>query len=174
MSPQAMYFWPKNGQNGQNKNFPRHNTAIKWFKATVPRFWPSFRQIWCADSKKMCENLIFWLKMVKNGKNWPFLAKILKTRIFLKIRLEIFFSFIKIQLCAKNHQNLMRGFLDMEWDERTDGRTNGRTDGRAWIHRPQRLKPRDQKGSKMVPIFCQNKNFHWPFLNNKLSSNKKN
>ena len=21
MSPQAMYFWPKNGQNGQNKNF---------------------------------------------------------------------------------------------------------------------------------------------------------
>ena len=28
MSPQAMYFWPKNGQNSQNKNFPRHNTAI--------------------------------------------------------------------------------------------------------------------------------------------------
>ena len=25
ISPQAMYFWPKNGQNG-------HNTAIKWFQ----------------------------------------------------------------------------------------------------------------------------------------------
>ena len=56
-----MYFWPKNGQNGQNKNFPRHNTAIQWFKATVPKFWPSFRQIWCAVSKKMSKNLIFRL-----------------------------------------------------------------------------------------------------------------
>ena len=27
-----MYFWPKNSQNSQNKNFPRHNTAIRWFK----------------------------------------------------------------------------------------------------------------------------------------------
>ena len=66
MSPQAMYFWPKNGQNGQNKNFPRHNTAIKWFKATVLSFWPSFRQIWCAVSKKMIENLIF----SKKGAFW--------------------------------------------------------------------------------------------------------
>ena len=64
MSPQAMYFWPKNGQKRQNKNFPRHNTAIKWFKATVPSFWPSFRQIWCAISKKMSESLIFERK-------WP-------------------------------------------------------------------------------------------------------
>ena len=56
-----MYFWPKNGQNGQNKNFPRHNTAIQWFKATVPRFWPSFRKIWCAVSKKMSKTLILRL-----------------------------------------------------------------------------------------------------------------
>ena len=56
-----MYFWPKNGQNDQNKNFPRHNTAIQWFKATVPRFWPIFRQIWCAVSKKMSKNLILRL-----------------------------------------------------------------------------------------------------------------
>ena len=91
MSPQAMYFWPKNGQNDQNKNFPRHNTAIKWFKATVPSFWPSFRQIWCANSKKMSKNLIFGLKMAKYGKNWPVLAKILKTRIFFKNPLGKFF-----------------------------------------------------------------------------------
>ena len=84
LSPQAMYFWPQNGQNGQNKNFPRHNTAIKWFKATFPSFWPRFRQIWCAESKKMSKNLFFWLKMAKNGKNWPFLAKISKSRIFFK------------------------------------------------------------------------------------------
>ena len=118
-----MYFWPKNGQNGQNKNFPRHNTAIQWFKATVPKFWPSFRKIWCAVSKKMSKNLILRLKMAKNGKNWPFLAKISKTRIFFKNPLGTFFSIIKIQLCAKNHQNLMRGFLDIAW----------RTDERAWI-----------------------------------------
>ena len=30
-----------------------------------------------------------------------------------------------------------------------------------------------KKGSKMVPTFCQNKNFHWSFLNNKLSLNNK-
>ena len=67
MSPQAMYFWPKIGQNGQNKNFHRHNTAIRWFKAIVPSFWPSFRQIWCADSKKMSENLIFERKWTNFG-----------------------------------------------------------------------------------------------------------
>ena len=51
--------------------------------------------------------------MAKNGKNWTSLAKILKTRIFFKNQLGTFFSFLKIQLCAKNHKNLMRGFLDM-------------------------------------------------------------
>ena len=43
---------------------------------------------------------------------------------FSKIRLENFFRFIKMQLCAKNHQNLMRGFLDMP--SRTTGRTRQR------------------------------------------------
>ena len=33
LSPQAMYFWPKMGQNGQNENFPRHKTTVKWLKA---------------------------------------------------------------------------------------------------------------------------------------------
>ena len=64
MPPQAMYFWPKYGQNGQNKNFSRRNTVIRWFKAIVPSFWPSFRQIWCTVSKKMSENLVFEQK-------WP-------------------------------------------------------------------------------------------------------
>ena len=119
-----MYFWPKNGQNSQNKNFPRHNTAIRWFKVIVPRFRPSFRQIWCVDSKKMSKNLIFGLKMAKYGKNWPFLAKILKTRFFSKIRLEHFFSLAKMQLCAKFQKNLMRGSPDIV--SRTDARTHKR------------------------------------------------
>ena len=99
MLPQAMYFWPKNSQNSQNKNFHRRNTTIKWFKATVPSFWPSFRQIWCADSKKMSENMIFERK-------WPNFGP--------------------------------------------------------------------KKGPKWPWFFYQNKNCHWPFLNNKLSSNNKN
>ena len=98
MSPQAMYFWPKNGQNGQNKNFPRHNNAIWWFKAIVPSFSQSFRQIWWAVSKKITENLIFERK-------WPNFGP--------------------------------------------------------------------KKGPKMALFFCQNKNFHWLFLNNKLGLNKK-
>ena len=65
LSPQAMYFWPKMGQYGQNENFPRHNTTIRCFKAIVPSFWPSFRQFWCAILKKMSKNVIFWAKMAK-------------------------------------------------------------------------------------------------------------
>ena len=30
-----------------------------------------------------------------------------------------------------------------------------------------------KKGPKMAPIFCENKKFHLPFLNNKLSLNNK-
>ena len=84
-----MHFWPQNGQNGQSKNFLRHNTAIRWSKAIDPRFWPSFRQIRCAVSKKMSKNLIFvakmakfWTKRVKNGPDFlseqKFLLTILK------------------------------------------------------------------------------------------------
>ena len=57
--------------------------------------------------------------MAKIGHFWP---KSRKREFFSKIRLEHFFSIIKIQLCAKNHQNLMRGFLDIA--PRTDARTS--------------------------------------------------
>ena len=96
MSQQAMYFWPKNGQNSHDKNFPNHNIVIRCFKAITPSFWPSFRQIWGAVSKKMCKNLIFEQK-------WPNFG-------------------------------------------------------------PKRVQ-------KWPPFFCQNKNFHWPLLNNKFSLN---
>ena len=147
-----MYFWPKNGQNGKNKNCPGHNTDIKWFTATVQSFWPSFRQIWCADSKKMAKNLIFWLKMAKNDQNWPFLAKISKTRIFFKNPLGPFFKTHQdVALCKKSSKSDARFSRYGVWrtNGRTNGRTDERTDGRAWIHRPQRLKPRDQKLSKL-------------------------
>ena len=48
--------------------------------------------------------------LAKNGEKLP---KTAKREFFSKIRLEHFSSFIKMQLCAKNHKNLMRGFLDM-------------------------------------------------------------
>ena len=59
-----MYFWAKNGQNGQNKNFLRHNTDIWWFKSIVPTSWPSFRQIWCA--------LHIAIKFVMNNHTYTF------------------------------------------------------------------------------------------------------
>ena len=49
-----------------------------------------------------------------------------QTRIFSKIRLEHFFRLTKMYLCAKNHQNLMRRFLDMKCDGRTHARTHER------------------------------------------------
>ena len=125
MSPQAMYFWPKNGQNSQNKNFPRHNTAIRWFKTIVPSFWPSFTQIWCVDSKKMSKNLIFWLKMAKNGKNWPFLAKNGQTRIFFKNPLGTFFQTHQdVAFCKKSSKSDARFSRYAVTDARTDGRTH--------------------------------------------------
>ena len=59
-----------------------------------------------------------------------------QTRIFFsKIRLEQFFSFAKMQLCAKFQKNLMRGSPDIasRTNERTNGRTNERTDERESI-----------------------------------------
>ena len=91
LSLQAMYFWPKMGENGQNENFPRHNTTLKWLKEIVSSFCASYIKFWCAVLKKKLKNLIFWPKMAKNG----------RTRIFFKNPLGTFFSFIKIQLCAK-------------------------------------------------------------------------
>ena len=125
MSPQAMYFWPKNGQNGQNKNFPRHNTAIKWFKATVPSFWLSFRQIWCANLKKMSKNLIFGLKMAKYGKNWPFLAKILKREFFSKIRLEHFLASSRCNF-VPSFRKIWCADLQISRHARTHARTHER------------------------------------------------
>ena len=74
----------------------------------------------------------------KNGGFWVKTPLGSKREFFSKIRLEHFFRLIKMNLCAKNHQNLMRGSPDMVWrtDGRTHGRTDGRTDAQAWIHRP--------------------------------------
>ena len=126
-----MYFWPKigqNGQNGQNENFPRHNTTVKWLKTIVSSFLASYMKFWCGVLKKKLKTLIFWPKMARNGEKGP---KTAKREFFQKSAWNIFLSFIKIQLCAKNHKNLMRGFLDMVWH--THRRTHGRTHERESI-----------------------------------------
>ena len=76
---------------------------------------------------------VFWVKNPLGGKR----------EFFSKIRLEHFFSIIKIQLCAKNHQNLMRGFLDMA--SRTHARTHERDSFSS-----HRLLPRDQQARNAV------------------------
>ena len=45
----------------------------------------------------------FWVKNPPGG----------QTRIFSKIRLEHFYSLVKMQLCAKFQKNLMRGSPDI-------------------------------------------------------------
>ena len=97
-----MYFWPKNGRNRQNKNFPRHSTAIQWLNDSK-----HFSQV--SDQVLDKSDVRFWRKCPKT---W---------------------------LLSKNDQTL------------------------------------DKKGSKNGPdFFFQNKKFHLPFLNNKLSLNNKN
>ena len=62
--------------------------------------------------------------MAKIGRFWP---KTAKQEFFSKIRLEHFFSLVKMQLCAKFQKNLMRGSPDIA------SRTNARTDERESI-----------------------------------------
>ena len=57
--------------------------------------------------------------MAKTGRFWP---KTVKREFFSKIRLEHFFSVVKMQLCAKFQKNLMRGSPDIA--SRTHGRTH--------------------------------------------------
>ena len=128
MSSQAMYLWPQNGQNGQNKNFPRHNTAIKWFKATAPSFWPSLDKS-DVQIRRKCPKPDFW---AKTGQIWQKLAvfgqNLENENFFQKSAWDIFLvsprcnfgqSFRKIW-CA-----------DLQISRR--GRTNGRTHERESI-----------------------------------------
>ena len=66
--------------------------------------------------------------MAKIGRFWP---KTAKREFFSKIRLEHFFSLVKMQLCAKFKKNLMCGSPDIA--SRTNGRTNARTHERESI-----------------------------------------
>ena len=82
----------------------------------------------------MSKNLIFGLKMAKYGKNWPFLAKILKTRIFFKNPLRTFFQSRQHatlgKVSEKSDARISRYRIK---DERTNGRTNERTHERESI-----------------------------------------
>ena len=82
-----------------------------------------------------------------------------KREFFSKIRLEHFFSIIKIQLCAKNHQNLMRGFLDIA--SRTHERTNARTHERESFssHRRCRETKNQQNSMKRLEDVRSNVDF---------------
>ena len=57
-------FLTQKGQNSQNKNFPRHNTAIRWIKAIVSSFWASYVKFWYAVLKKKLKTWFF-------GQKWP-------------------------------------------------------------------------------------------------------
>ena len=72
---------------------------------------PTFGQL---SSKSDVALLKIWQKMLILG---PFLTLISYNpgikNFFQKSAWNIFFTLIKIQLCAKFQKNLMRGFLDM-------------------------------------------------------------
>ena len=78
----------------------------------------------------MSKNPIFWLKMAKNGKNWPFLVKNGQTRIFFKNPLGTFFQPRQdATLCQVSEKSDAR----ISGYRVTDERTNGRTDERESI-----------------------------------------
>ena len=73
-------------------------------------FFSRLHEILICGFEEKAQKPDFWPKMAKNGKKGP---KTGKREFFSKIRLKHFSCFIKMQLCAKNHKNLTRGFLDM-------------------------------------------------------------
>ena len=93
------------GQNGQNENFHRHNTTVKWLKAIVLSFWASYVKFWCAVLKKKLKN-DFLPKMAKNGEKRPN---------------ENFFQ--DVALCKKKSKSDARFSRYGVTDARTDART---------------------------------------------------
>ena len=89
--------WPKRAK----QEFSQTQHCYSMIQSNCPKFLTKFQTNLMCGFEENVRKPDFWLKMAKNGKNWPFLAKILKTRIFSKIRLKHFFRLIKIQLCAK-------------------------------------------------------------------------
>ena len=104
--------------------------------------------------------------VAKNGKNWPFLAKIAKKRdFFSKIRLEHFFLVLP-------RYNFVPSFRKI-WCANLQISRHGLTNGRRLNHKSQPRCGGPKRVQKWPRFFFQNKNFHWPFLNNKLSLNNK-
>ena len=78
----------------------------------------------CGFEECVQKLFVFLAKNGRKWKNWSFLAKNLKTRIFFKNPLGTFFSLAKMQLCAKFQKNRMCGSPDIA--TRTDGRLHER------------------------------------------------
>ena len=120
----------------QIKNFPGIQPFAIWWKTIFPNFWPSFTKFWCSVWKIRGKKLIFR----------PFFTLILYNPeimiFFQKSAWNIFFTFIKIQLCAKFQKNLMRGFPDIVLH--THAQTHGQTNNPECIGLPAFM-PRDQK-----------------------------
>ena len=106
----------------------------KWQKLIIfgqnlknENFWPSFRQIWCADSKKMSKNLIFWLNMAENGKKFDVFGQNLENENFFQKSTRNIFL-------ASPRCNFVPSFRKI-WCADLQISRRGRTDERAWFHR---------------------------------------
>ena len=164
-----MYFWPKNGQNGQKRNF--HDTTLPFNDSK--QLSPVSDQVLDKSDVRIRR---------KCAKTWFFGQKWQKLPVFgQNLENENFFQksawniFLVLPRCnfGQSFRKIWCADLQISRRARTDGRTDGRTDERESIG-PSANAERPKKGKKMAPIFCLNKNFHWPFLNNKLSTNNKN
>ena len=81
-----MYFWPKIGQNGQNKNFPRHNTDIKWSSKQLSPISGKVLDKSDVRFQRKRPKTDFWIKMAKfwtkkGSKNGP--DFFVRTKIFI-------------------------------------------------------------------------------------------
>ena len=114
LSSQAIYFWPKTGQNGQKRIFPDTTLPLNDWK----QLFRAFENVmWISDVR-------FWRKSSKTWFFGPKWRKTAKREFFSKIGLEHFLDSSRCSFVQKFHQNLMRGSPDMVW--RTDAQTDER------------------------------------------------
>ena len=151
-------------------------SSVRSFVRPWRDIWRSAHQIFlklCPEShlgetKKMFQ-ADFWKKWSKTAKNHimppqcifePKMDKTTKTRVFSDTTL------------AFDDWNLLSPVSDQVL-EKSDVRIR-RKCAKTWFLSKNGQILDQKRVQKWPRFFCQNKNCHWPFLNNKLSSNNKN
>ena len=156
-------FLSKNDQNLDQK-------LCRYFSQNKNFHWTFLNNKFSLSNKKYKKTSTVWKKMAKNG---PKPYNVTTSNVFLTQKWQ---KRPKQDIFQTQHCNLMIQILSPVSDEvldKSDERFRRKCPKTSFSSKNTQIL--DQKRVQKRPrFFCQDKNFHWPFLNNKLSLNNKN